>query len=457
MRFSVSLTFFLLTAVLLDNLYGRAPNFVLIFTDDLGYRDVGCFGAPEIATPNIDRMADEGLRMTSFYSMAPICSASRAGLLTGCYPPRVGVTGVYFPRNRVGLNPKEHTIADVLKSKGYRTACIGKWHLGHLPKFLPTSNGFDSYFGIPYSNDMDRRKGIKNELDKNWRQRTFSTWNVPLLKNEVVIERPVNQNTITKRYTKRALEFINENKEEPFFLYFAHTMPHIPLFVSDDFYVEDPHLAYKATVEELDWSVGQIVDRLKRLGLDDDTLIVFTSDNGPWLSMKHHGGSALPLRAGKFTTYEGGMRVPMIARWPGRIKQGSETDQMGAACDLLPTFAHLAETSLASDRQIDGVNIWPLLSGTTDTSPRKEFYYFRGGGNLQAVRSGNWKLRLATTKGRGDKRKEIPAELYNLSSDISEANNVAEEHPEIVSSLTQLALAKAAEIKNNARPEGTVD
>ena len=436
------------------NAFGRSPNIVLIFTDDLGYQDVGCFGAPNIETPNLDRMAEEGMRMTSFYSMAPICSASRAGLLTGCYPPRVGVTGVYFPRHRVGLSPKEDTIADVLKRAGYATACVGKWHLGHLPTYLPTSQGFDSYYGIPYSNDMDKLNGRANDLDTNWKKRTFRTWNVPLLKNEVIIERPTNQNTITKRYTQQAINFIEANKDSPFFLYLAHSMPHIPLFVSDDYYVDDPQSAYAATVEELDWSVGQILDQLKKTGVDNDTLVVFTSDNGPWLSMKHHGGSALPLRDGKFTTYEGGMRVPFIARWPGSIPRGQSTDEIGAACDLLPTFAKLASAELKADRKIDGVDIWPLLSGKTSQSPREEFFYFRGGGRLQAVRDSKWKLRLGSTKGKGNKQKIIPPELYNLADDVSEANNVADAHQDVVERLKNRAKLFADEIRKNRRPEG---
>ena len=281
------------------------PNFIVIFTDDQGYQDVGCFGSPNIRTPNLDRMAVEGMRFTDFYSAAAVCSPSRAALLTGCYPPRVGITKVLFPRDNIGLNPEEVTIADVLKGEGYATACIGKWHLGHLPEFLPTSNGFDSYLGIPYSNDMDGVQGKNKNLDRAWREKDYSPWNVPLMRNEEEVERPADQTTLIERYTEEAVGFIKGNKRKPFFLYLPHTMPHIPLFVSDEFYKEDPQKAYKATIEQIDWSVGQVLRAVKDIGADERTLVIFTSDNGPWLSKKHHGGSALPLRDGKFSTYEG--------------------------------------------------------------------------------------------------------------------------------------------------------
>ena len=245
--------------IYLKRLASEKPNIVLIFTDDQGYQDVGCFGSPNIDTPHLDSLAWAGMRMTSFYSMAPICSASRAGMLTGCYPPRVGTTGVYFPRHDVGLNPQEHTIAEVLRDQGYATACVGKWHLGHHPEFLPTSQGFDEYFGIPYSNDMDRQTGQKNDLDNAWRNRDFSKWNVPLMRNTQIIERPANQTTLTKRYTEEAVKFIRKNQQGPFFLYLPHTMPHIPLFASPKFYTGDPAGAYQACIEEIDWSVGQVM------------------------------------------------------------------------------------------------------------------------------------------------------------------------------------------------------
>ncbi|MHC4679383.1 MAG: sulfatase-like hydrolase/transferase, partial [Planctomycetota bacterium] len=278
------------------------PNFVIIFTDDQGYQDVGCFGSPSIKTPNLDRMAAEGMKFTDFYAAASVCSPSRAALLTGCYPPRVGITKVLFPRDNIGLNPEETTIADVLGGRGYATACIGKWHLGHLREFLPTSNGFDSYFGIPYSNDMDGVKGKNKNLDRAWRRKDYSPWNVPLMRDEQVIERPADQTKLIERYTDEAVTFIHENKDKPFFLYLPHTMPHIPLFVSGGFYVEDVQKAYKVTIEQIDFSIGRVLAALKEAGVDRKTLVVFTSDNGPWLGKKHHGGCALPLRDGKFST-----------------------------------------------------------------------------------------------------------------------------------------------------------
>ena len=420
------------------------PNVVIIFTDDQGYRDVGCFGSPNIKTPNLDRMASEGMRFTDFYSAASICSPSRAALLTGCYPPRVGITKVLFPRDNIGLNPREVTIADLLKAQGYATACIGKWHLGHLPAFLPTSNGFDSYLGIPYSNDMDGVKGKNRNLDRAWEEKDYSPWNVPLMRNEEVIERPADQTKLIERYTREAVAFIREKKDAPFLLYLPHTMPHIPLFVSDRFYVGDPQKAYKATIEQIDWSVGEILKALQETGVDENTLVVFTSDNGPWLSKKHHGGSALPLRDGKFSTYEGGMREPCIMRWPGRIPAGSECHEVAGTIDLLPTIAALTGGTLPKDRVIDGRDIRPLLAGTPGAkSPHEAYYYYRGK-RLEAIRSGDWKL---------IRKKET--ELYNLAKDIGEKNSVADEHPQIVQRLTAMMDTFDAELKWNARPHGT--
>jgi len=420
------------------------PNVVIIFTDDQGYRDVGCFGSPNIKTPNLDRMASEGMRFTDFYSAASICSPSRAALLTGCYPPRVGITKVLFPRDNIGLNPREVTIADLLKAQGYATACIGKWHLGHLPAFLPTSNGFDSYLGIPYSNDMDGVKGKNRNLDRAWEEKDYSPWNVPLMRNEEVIERPADQTKLIERYTREAVAFIREKKDAPFLLYLPHTMPHIPLFVSDRFYVGDPQKAYKATIEQIDWSVGEILKALQETGVDENTLVVFTSDNGPWLSKKHHGGSALPLRDGKFSTYEGGMREPCIMRWPGRIPAGSECHEVAGTIDLLPTISALTGGTLPKDRVIDGRDIRPLLAGTPGAkSPHEAYYYYRGK-RLEAIRSGDWKL---------IRKKET--ELYNLAKDIGEKNSVADEHPQIVQRLTAMMDTFDAELKWNARPHGT--
>lgn len=427
---------------------GRAkPNFVIIFADDQGYQDVGCFGSPNIKTPNLDGMAAEGMRFTDFYSACSVCSPSRAALMTGCYPPRVGVTKVLFRRDNIGLNPKEITVADVLKGQDYATACVGKWHLGHLPEFLPTSNGFDSYFGIPYSNDMDGVEGKDKNLDRAWREKDYSPWDVPLMRNKEVIEQPAVQTTLTERYTDEAVKFIDKNKDRPFFLYMPHTMPHVPLFVSDEFYVEDVFKAYKATIEQVDNSVGQVIAALKKAGVDKHTLVIFTSDNGPWLSKKHHGGSALPLRDGKFSTYEGGMREPCIMRWPGRIPAGKVCSEICGTIDVLPTFAKLAGTNVPTDRVIDGNDIWPLMAGRSGARSPHEAYFYYKGTTLEAVRSGKWKLRRS--------KKNI--ELYDLQADISEKNNLAENHPDIVQRLTKTMQEFDAELKANSRPPGMVE
>ncbi len=435
----------------------RTPNFVLIFMDDQGYQDVGVFGSKTIKTPHLDKMAREGMKFTDFYSLAPVCSPSRAGLMTGCYPPRVGITGVLFPRHNIGLNPEETTVAEILKMKGYASAAIGKWHIGHLPKFLPTNHGFDSYFGIPYSNDMDGVKGKNRNLDRAWIDRDISPWNVPLLRNMKEIERPVNQNTIIERYTHEAQQFIRSNKDNPFFLYLPHTMPHIPLFVSDKFYTKDPKQAYIRTIEEIDYSIGQVLKTLKETGVDDNTLIIFTSDNGPWhLKLRHHGGSALPLRGAKFSTWEGGMRVPTIMRWPGKIPADSVCSEVAAACDILPTFAKLAKAGLPK-RTIDGKNIWHLMSGKKNAkSPHKQFYYYRGD-TLQAVRSGEWKLHIGGGNRKQQKQAKEPAlSLYNLGKDISETTDVGAENPKILKLLYKQAQAFDKSLKADARPPGEV-
>ena len=423
---------------------GGKPNFVIIFTDDQGYQDVGCFGSPSIRTPNLDRMAAEGMRFTDFYSAASVCSPSRAALLTGCYPPRVGITKVLFPSDNIGLNPEERTIADMLKGKGYVTSCIGKWHLGHLPEFLPTSNGFDSYFGIPYSNDMDGVKGKDGNLDRAWRQKDYSPWNVPLMRNEEIIERPADQTTLIERYTDEAVEFIRSSRDKPFFLYLPHTMPHVPLFVSEEFYVEDVQEAYKATIEQIDSAIGRVLGAIKDAGVDRNTLVVFTSDNGPWLDKKHHAGCALPLRDGKFSTYEGGMREPCIMRWPAKIPAGRVCSELCGTIDLLPTFARLAGAEIPADRVIDGRDIWPLMEGRPGAgSPHEAYFYYRGN-NLEAVRSGKWKLR----------RVKKNTELYDLEADVSEKINLADKHPEIVKRLAALMEEFDLELKANARLAG---
>jgi len=425
----------------------RWPNFIIIFIDDQGYQDVGCFGSPNIKTPNLDQMAREGMRFTDFYAAASVCSPSRAALLTGCYPPRVGITRVLFPRDNIGLNPSEITIADLMKQQGYATACIGKWHLGHLPEFLPTRNGFDYYFGIPYSNDMDGVKGKDKNLDRAWREKDWTPWNVPLMRNEEIVERPANQTKLIERYTEEATGFIRKNANNSFFLYLPHTMPHIPLFVSDKFYTDDVMQAYKVTVEQIDWSVGEVLKAVKEIGADERTLVVYTSDNGPWLAKKHMGGSALPLRDGKFSTYDGGMREPCIMRWPGKIPAGRVCSEVCGTIDLLPTLARQAGTQAPTDRVIDGRDIWPLMTGQPGAkSPRKVRYYYRGT-NLEGIREGRWKLHIANKK----------TELYDLKTDIGEKWNYAEKYPQIVKRMTDMMNEFDSSLKANSRPPGKVE
>lgn len=404
----------------------RRPNFVVIFADDQGYQDVGCFGAPLIKTPCLDRMAEEGMKLTDFYVAAPVCTPSRAALLTACYPQRVGLgQGVLFPQSKTGISADEVTLAEVLKTRQYATMCIGKWHLGHLPPFLPTRHGFDRYYGIPYSNDMQSNKRGDPPL--------------PLMRDEEVVEAPAVQATLTERYTDEAVKFITENKERPFFLYLPHTMPHVPLHVSERFAGKSKGGLYGDVIECLDWSTGQILDTLRREGLDENTLVIYTSDNGPWLSQKANGGAALPLRSGKGSTWEGGMREPCIAWWPGRIPAGSVCSEVATTMDLLPTFAGLAGARMPRDRILDGKDIRPLLEGKRGAkSPHEAFYYYRGL-QLQAVRSGQWKYAFGRKENVYGKVEESPDALYDLKADIGETTDVSAQHPEVVKRLQALA------------------
>jgi len=396
-----------------ENSSGRKPNFVIIFTDDQGYADVGCFGAKGFATPNLDRMAAEGTKFTNFYSAAPVCSPARAALLTGCYPRRVSIPRVLFPRDNIGLNPEEITIAELLKKRGYATACIGKWHLGHLPQFLPTSQGFDYYFGLPYSNDMSP---------------------LPLIEGNQAIEHDPDQNTLTQRYTEKAVDFITKNKDRPFFLYLPHTMPHVPLGVSENFKGKSARGLYGDVIMEIDWSVGKILQTLKKLNLDEQTLVIFTSDNGPWLSKGKHGGKADPLRDGKFSTYEGGMRMPCIMRWPGKIPPAKVCSEIATTMDFLPTLAKLAGTKPPADRIIDGKDISKLITKPSTRTPHKAFFYYFEN-RLEAVRSGKWKLILEHKR----RKTETPLALYNLEEDIAEQNDLSMLHPDIVRRLSKMA------------------
>lgn len=342
----------------------RPPNIVLLFADDLGYGDLGSFGATRIKTPNLDRMAAEGVKLTQFYVTASVCTPSRAALLTGRYQIRSGLTRVLFPDSKDGIEAEELTLAEALKTRGYKTACIGKWHLGHLPPYLPTRQGFDRYFGIPYSNDMN------NPARKDPP--------VPLMRDEQIIEQPVVQETLTERYTAEAIRFIRDAGRDPFFLYLPHTFPHVPLSVSQRFRGRSAGGSYGDVVETIDWSTGEILRTLRELGLDRDTLVIFTSDNGPWLIKGDHAGTAGPLRAGKQTVYEGGIRVPFVARWAGRIPPGRTIDPPAISPDLFPTLLALAGGSLPIERPLDGENIAALLLGTADTRGGQEFFFYQG-------------------------------------------------------------------------------
>lgn len=434
----------------------RPPNVIIVFTDDQGYGDLGCFGSETIATPNLDRLADQGRRYTSFYSACSVCSPSRAALLTGCYPKRVGMhQHVLFPQSDYGLNPAETTIADHLKQNGYATACVGKWHLGHHPETLPTSNGFDSYYGIPYSNDMnhpDNKGKPKRTSNELWldQETAVTLWKTPLFQDTEIIELPVDQRTVTRRYTDRAIEFIEANQDKPFFLYLPHSMPHIPLYVPEDVYDSDPMNAYKCVIEHIDAEVGRMVDRLHDLKLAEDTIVIYTSDNGPWLRFKNHGGSAGPLRDGKGTTFEGGQRVPCIVWGPGRVPAGTSTNAMVSTIDLLPTIAKLTGTVLESTTKIDGLDVSETLN--SDQSPRDEFVYYSSRGNLEGIRIGDWKY-LEKTQGNPKKPETVKINrlLFNLSADLGETNNLFDQESERAASMKARMIEIDQEITENAR------
>ncbi|MBA4187313.1 MAG: arylsulfatase [Planctomycetaceae bacterium] len=429
------------------------PNIVIIFIDDLGYADIGPFGATKQKTPNLDRMAEQGMKLTSFYA-APVCSVSRAQLMTGCYGARISVPGVFFPAGPQGLNPKEVTIAERLKEQGYATQCVGKWHLGDQPEFLPTKQGFDHYFGIPYSNDMQRKSKETGERV------------VPLLRDDKVAEllTDAQQSRIVERYTDEAVGFIRKNKDKPFFLYMPHTAVHTPIFPGEKFRGKSANGRFGDWVEEMDWSVGQVLDTLRELKLQDNTLVVFTSDNGPWLTKGADGGNAKPLRGSKGSTWEGGVRVPTIAWWPGKIAPKAVNDTVAGTIDLLPTCVALAGGKVPAEPIIDGRDMSPVLFGTSKDSPREAHYYFSGY-NLQAVRQGPWKLAIVAqqdalgAKGLAEDTKTNPR-LYNLDKDIGETTNLADKHPEIVEKLKALATKMNDEIggqKPSARrPAGVV-
>jgi arylsulfatase A-like enzyme len=428
----------------------RPPNIVLVFADDLAYADVGCFGARGYTTPYIDRLAREGIKFTDFYVAQAVCSASRTALLTGCYPNRLGILGALGPDAKIGISDDERTIAQVLKPRGYATAVFGKWHLGHHPRFLPTRHGFDEYFGLPYSNDM---------WPKHPTNRSFP--DLPLIDGEKVVETNPDQRMLTTWYTERAVRFIRANKERPFFLYVPHSMSHVPLHVSGKFAGKTERGLFGDVVAEIDWSVGQILAALKDEGLDDRTLVIFTADNGPWLSYGDHAGSAGPLREGKGTAFEGGVREPFVARWPGHIPAGAVCHQPAMTIDLLPTFARLAGAQPPTDRIIDGRDISRLLLGEPGARSPHEALYFYWGRDLQAVRSGRWKLHLPhpyqslETPGGGGKpgkyvTRTIETSLFDLGSDPGETTNVAASHPDVVQQLQQLAESARADLGDRA-------
>ncbi|SFW59088.1 C-terminal region of aryl-sulfatase [Sinomicrobium oceani] len=419
---------------------GKKPNIVLIFCDDLGYGDLGVYGHPTIATPNLDRLAFEGQKWTSFYASAPVCTPSRAGLVTGRLAVRSGMASenrrVLFPDSGGGLPQEEISIARQLKKGGYATGIIGKWHLGHLPEHTPIAHGFDYYFGIPYSNDMDRIKD--GEYFSTVKEAEPEYFNVPLIRNTEEIERPANQRTITKRYTEEAVKFIENHKKEPFFLYLAHSMPHVPLFPSEEFEGKSSRGVYGDVVEEIDWSVGEVIRSLKKNRLDENTLVIFTSDNGPWLIFEEQGGSAGLLKGGKGGTYEGGMREPAIFWWPGKI-QPSVVQGQGSTLDFFPTFSALAGIALPDDRLYDGFDISGALFGK-GKSPRDVTFYYRDE-EVYAVRKGDYKVHFITREAYArnkDKTIHNPPLLFNISHDPSERVNVAAKHPELIAEFESL-------------------
>ena len=431
----------------------RPPNFIVIFTDDQGYGELGCFGGSHVQTPRIDRMATEGIRLRSFYAAAPYCTASRAALMTGCYPRRVGLeVGSTFPvllaADAHGLNPDEITLAEVLKKQGYATGCFGKWHLGDQPQFLPTRQGFDVFYGIPYSHDIHPHHPAQGKR--------FHFPPLPLLESERVIELDPDADNFTKNITERAVQFVTENKDRPFFVYLPHPIPHLPYHVSDDFKegltseqlatLRDAPLSdYQSRlflrphcIREIDWSVGRLLDTLQELHLADNTIVFFTTDNG---GATNAGGNNGPLRAGKGSCYEGGMRVPAVAWAPGRIKPGTTSDELVTAMDLLPTVAKLAGGSPPADRTIDGRDVWPILSGAANAkSPHEAFVYYDASRRIKAIRSGPWKLVFGN-----------PRELYHLDRDLGEKQNVAADHPEVVTRLAKLAQRSREELGEGSR------
>ncbi|HWE36793.1 MAG TPA: sulfatase [Isosphaeraceae bacterium] len=427
----------------------RPPNVVIIYVDDMGYGDPGCFGARGNPTPNVDRMAAEGRRFTDFYVAQAVCSASRAALMTGCYPNRIGILYALLPGSKIGINPDETTLAELLKSRGFATAAYGKWHLGDAPKFLPTRHGFDDYYGLPYSNDMlPSGRRLKDDYP-----------DLPLLDREKVVALNPDQSRLTTDYTERAVRFIAANKARPFFLYMPHTMVHVPLAVSSKFRGKSPNGLYGDAVMEVDWSVGQVLKALKDNGIDEQTLVIFTSDNGPWLCFGDHAGSAGPLREGKMTTFEGGHREPCVMRWPGHIPAGTTCREPVMTIDLFPTIARLVGAGVPKGRKIDGLDISPLILGKPGAKSPHEALYFYWDNGLEAIRSGHWKLHFPhdfrslgnQPRAHGGQpvpyfRSRIVLALFDLETDPGERLNVADDHPDVVARLSRLADAARADL-----------
>ncbi|MFD0796359.1 sulfatase [Maribacter chungangensis] len=422
----------------------QPPNVILIFTDDQGYNDVGVFGAGDIATPHLDQMAKEGTMLTSYYAAQAVCSASRAGILTGCYPNRIGIHNALGPGNTHGINASETTLAEMLKSQGYATAIFGKWHLGHHEKFLPTRHGFDEWFGIPYSNDMWPYHPQQGPV--------FNFPDLPLYENETVIDTLEEQSQLTTQITERSVDFINRNKDNPFFLYVPHPQPHVPLFVSDKFKGKSERGLYGDVIMEIDWSVGQINEALKANGLEENTIVIFTSDNGPWLSYGNHAGSAYPLREGKGTAWEGGQREPFIIKYPKGIPAGQVIEEPVMAIDILPTIAEETNAILPQNT-IDGKSVLQLLKGVEEKGPQEAYFFYYRVNELFGVRYGKWKLYFPhtyrTMEGQELGKDGLPGdyrmvsieeiELYDVKNDIGETTNIASEHQEIVTKIKLLA------------------
>jgi arylsulfatase len=431
------------------------PNIVLIFMDDMGYGDLSCYGALQYKTPNLDKFASQGVRFTNFVSAQAVCSASRAGILTGCYPNRVGISGALMPDAQIGLNPSEETIPEILKNRNYKTAAIGKWHLGHLPDFLPLQQGFDEYLGLPYSNDMwpVNYNGKPATADKNDRKYNYPP--LPLIDgNDKIreIKTLEDQSQLTTIYTERAVRFINKNTKNPFFLYMAHSMPHVPLAVSSRFKGKSQQGMYGDVIMEIDWSVGEILKALQENGLDKNTLVIFTSDNGPWLNFGNHAGSTGGFREGKGASFEGGQRVPCLMKWPGFIPEGTVCNKLASTIDILPTLAAITGSPLP-EKKIDGVNILSLLLGDENANPRESFLYYYRKNSLEAVRKGDWKLVFAhpgrtyvgfkpgadAIPGSANENFQFETGLYDLRRDPGERYDVKEYYPEVVSELEKLA------------------